>query len=89
MSWWLVGQAAHPPLSIAGVAYSPLGSLEGYFSHLGWLSGSPTCRSSHRRRPVCRLFSATKRKARGYRSSEYQIAMLYFVAGKLEIPYYS
>lgn len=34
------------------------------------------------------LFSATKRKARGYRSSEYQIAMLYFVAGKLEIPYY-
>jgi transposase len=31
------------------------------------------------------LFSATKRKARGYRTSEYQIAMLYFVAGKLEI----
>jgi transposase len=34
------------------------------------------------------LFSATKRKARGYRSTEYQIAMLYFVAGKLEMPYY-
>ena len=34
------------------------------------------------------LFSATKRKDRGYRSSEYQVAMLYFVAGKLEIPYY-
>jgi transposase len=34
------------------------------------------------------LFSATKRKARGYRSPVYQIAMLYFVAGKLEIPYY-
>jgi transposase len=34
------------------------------------------------------LFSATKRKARGYRSSEYQIAMLYFVAGKLQIPSY-
>ncbi len=34
------------------------------------------------------LFSATKRKARGYRSTEYQIAMLYFVAGKLEIPYH-
>ena len=34
------------------------------------------------------LFSATKRKARGYRSSEYQITMLYFVAGKLEIPFY-
>lgn len=34
------------------------------------------------------LFSATKRKARGYRSTEYQTAMLSFVAGKLEIPYY-
>jgi transposase len=34
------------------------------------------------------LFSATKRKARGYRSTEYQIAMLYFVAGKLNIPHY-
>jgi transposase len=34
------------------------------------------------------LFSATKRKARGYRSTEYQIAMLYFVAGKLPIPHY-
>jgi transposase len=34
------------------------------------------------------LFSATKRKARGYRSTEYQIAMLYFVAAKLEIPCY-
>jgi transposase len=34
------------------------------------------------------LFSAVKRKARGYRSTEYQTAMLYFVAGKLEIPYY-
>jgi len=34
------------------------------------------------------LFSATKRKARGYRSTEYQAAMLYFVAGKLQIPYY-
>jgi transposase len=32
------------------------------------------------------LFSAVKRRARGYRSPEYQTAMLYFVAGKLEIP---
>jgi len=34
------------------------------------------------------LFSAVKRKARGYRSIEYMTTMLYFVAGKLEIPYY-
>jgi len=33
-------------------------------------------------RPV----SATKRKARGYRSTENLITMLYFVAGKLDIP---
>jgi transposase len=32
------------------------------------------------------LFSATKRKARGYRTSRYLKAMLYFVAGKLNIP---
>lgn len=32
------------------------------------------------------LFSGTKRKARGYRTTEYMIAMLYFVAGKLTIP---
>lgn len=32
------------------------------------------------------VFSATKRKARGYRSSEYLITMLYFLAGKLRLP---
>ena len=32
------------------------------------------------------VFSAVKRKARGYRSVEYMITMLYFVAGKLCIP---
>lgn len=32
------------------------------------------------------VFSATKRKARGYRSSIHLITMLYFVAGKLRLP---
>ena len=32
------------------------------------------------------VFSATKRKARGYRSGPYLITMLYFVAGKLRLP---
>jgi transposase len=32
------------------------------------------------------VFSATKRKARGYRSTTYLITMLYFVAGKLRLP---
>lgn len=32
------------------------------------------------------VFSATKRKARGYRSTTHLITMLYFIAGKLRIP---
>ncbi len=32
------------------------------------------------------VFSATKRKARGYRSTTHMITMLYFVAGKLRLP---
>jgi transposase len=32
------------------------------------------------------VFSATKRKARGYRSGTHLITMLYFVAGKLRLP---
>ena len=32
------------------------------------------------------VFSAVKRKARGYRTVQYLIAMLYFVAGKLRLP---
>lgn len=32
------------------------------------------------------VFSATKRKARGYRSSTHLITMLYFIAGKLRLP---
>lgn len=32
------------------------------------------------------VFSATKRKARGYRSTTYLITILYFIAGKLRLP---
>ena len=32
------------------------------------------------------VFSAVKRKARGFRSTATLIAMLYFTAGKLKIP---
>ena len=34
------------------------------------------------------VFSAVKRKARGFRCPEYMTAMLYFVAGKLSLPSY-
>ena len=56
--------------------------LEGILAH--WKEGLTTAFLEG----LNSLFSATKRKARGYRSSEYQIAMLYFVAGKLEIPFF-
>ena len=56
--------------------------LEGILAH--WKQGLTTAFLEG----LNSLFSATKRKARGYRSTEYQTAMLYFVAGKLEIPYY-
>lgn len=56
--------------------------LEGILGH--WRAGLTTAFLEG----LNSLFSATKRKARGYRSSEYQIAMLYFVAGKLELPHY-
>ena len=56
--------------------------LEGILGH--WKAGLTTAFLEG----LNSLFSATKRKARGYRSIEYQVAMLYFVAGKLEIPYY-
>ena len=56
--------------------------LEGILGH--WQAGLTTAFLEG----LNSLFSATKRKARGYRSTEYQIAMLYFVAGKLEIPFY-
>jgi transposase len=34
------------------------------------------------------VFSGTKRKARGYRSTTHLITMLYFVAGKLRLPHF-
>ena len=58
------------------------GHLEGILAH--WRQGLTTAFLEG----LNSLFSAAKRKARGYRSIEYQTAMLYFVAGKLDIPYY-
>jgi transposase len=56
--------------------------LEGILGH--WKAGLTTAYLEG----LNSLFSATKRKARGYRSVEYQTTMLYFVAGKLDIPHY-
>ena len=57
--------------------------LEGILAH--WQQGLTTAFMEG----LNSLFSAVKRRARGDRSSEYQTAMLYFVAGKVEIPYFA
>jgi transposase len=56
------------------------GNLEGILAH--WKAGLTTSFMEG----LNSVFSAVKRKARGYRSAVYMIAMLYFVAGKLPIP---
>lgn len=66
---------------MAKVAATMEKHLEGILAHWtsGWLSTGFL-------EGLNSVFSAVKRKARGYRSSEYMIAMLYFVAGKLRLP---
>jgi transposase len=54
--------------------------LEGILAH--WKQGLTTAFLEG----LNSLFSATKRKARGYKSTRNLITMLYFVAGKLRIP---
>lgn len=66
---------------LAKVANTIEKHLEGILAHWtsGWLSTGFL-------EGLNSVFSAVKRTARGYRSREYMIAMLYFVAGKLNIP---
>jgi transposase len=54
--------------------------LEGILGH--WKDGLTTAYLEG----LNSLFSATKRKARGYRTTKNLLTMLYFVAGKLRIP---
>ena len=54
--------------------------LEGVLAH--WQDGLTTAFLEG----LNSVFSAVKRKARGYRSSVYMITMLYLVAGKLNLP---
>jgi transposase len=58
------------------------GHLEGILAH--WTQSLTTAFMEG----LNSLFSAVKRKARGYRSVEYMTTMLYFVAGKLTLPCY-
>jgi transposase len=71
------GEALAP---LAKVANTVEQHLEGILAHWSnWLSTAFL-------EGLNSVFSAVKRKARGYRSSEYMITMLYFVAGKLAVP---
>jgi transposase len=56
--------------------------LEGILGH--WKEGLTTAYLEG----LNSLFSATKRKARGYRTTKNLLTMLYFVAGKLRVPCY-
>ena len=55
------------------------GHMEGILAH--WTQGLTTAYMEG----LNSLFSAVKRKARGYRTVEYMTSMLYFVAGKLTL----
>lgn len=85
-SWlgWVRGKCARfgePLAPLAKVADTIERHLEGILAHwtTAWLSTGFL-------EGLNSVFSAVKRKARGYRSQEYMTAMLYFVAGKLNLP---
>ena len=76
------GQTGELLEPMARVARMVEGHLEGILAH--WIRGLTTAFIEG----FNSLFSAVKRKARGYRTVKYTTAMLYFVAGKLTLPCY-
>jgi len=76
-------QAGHELLQpMAQVADMVQRHLQGILAH--WKAGLTTAFMEG----LNSLFSATKRKARGYRTTKNLLTMLYFVAGKLQVPCY-
>jgi transposase len=67
-------------LSMVKLARMVKSHLEGILAHWKWGVTNAFMEGLNS------VFSATKRKARGYRSTTYLITMLYFVAGKLRLP---
>lgn len=72
-----IGELLEPMVAVAHMIES---HIEGILAH--WKQGLTTAFMEG----LNSLFSAVKRKARGYRSVEHMITMLYFVAGKLRLP---
>jgi transposase len=74
-----LGECLAPMAKVADTIEKHFKGILAHWTAGGWLStGYLEALNS--------VFSAVKRKARGYRSSEYMITMLYFVAGKLNLP---
>lgn len=73
------GQVLEPMMKVARMVRE---HLKGILGH--WKEGLTTAFLEG----LNSLFSATKRKARGYRTTKNLLAMLYFVAGKLRVPCY-
>jgi transposase len=67
-------------LSMVKLAAMVQNHLEGILAHWKWGVTNAFMEGLNS------VFSATKRKARGYRSTVYLTTVLYFVAGKLRLP---
>lgn len=74
---WQPGNLLQPMVKVANMVEH---HLEGILAH--WKAGLTNAFMEG----LNSVFSATKRKARGYRSTTHLITMLYFIAGKLRIP---
>ena len=78
---WVAGKQPHNLLrSMVKVADLVENHLAGILAH--WKGGVTNAFMEG----LNSVFSATKRKARGYRSTTHMIPLLYFVAGKLRFP---
>jgi transposase len=78
--WVARGQPWNLMRSMVKVAALVENHLEGIVAHWKWGVTNAFMEGLNS------VFSATKRKARGYRSTTHLIAILYFVAGKLRLP---
>ena len=78
---WVAGkQPKHLLRSMVKLADLVEKHLAGILAHWKWGATNAFMEGLNR------VFSATKRKARGYRSPPHPITMLYFIAGKLRFP---
>ena len=83
---WVKEVASVQPMNVMAamvkVADMILNHLKGILAHWKWNLTNAFMEGLNS------VFQATKRKARGYRSSEYLITMLYLIAGKLRLPHF-